>query len=166
MIQFKIDSTALTASIKEYKMALSLAFVKTVQGTIGELLNVILQANPVGDSMKYQSFYLQRQQYSGYAPREGLSSGSWIVEYDKVTPDREVSYGGREASKQRFDLGKSEFKLGDTIYLHNSVDYITRKAADSDPGFLGDIQGEKFVMQAVRSSYAVAQKYLTQNNLM
>lgn len=155
-MKVKVNTKQLSKSLREYKTKLEIAFVRAVQGTVAELLDTILEANPVGDAAKYQKFYISRNAHSGYAVKEGLSSGSWIVEYNNVTPDREVSYGQREASRLRFEAGKNAFKLGDTIYIHNSVDYIASIPADPYPGFLGDIGGERFIMQAVKISYSVS----------
>jgi hypothetical protein len=131
----KMDSKAFQESVKAladiYEKMLVIAVMKASEA----FLTRIVMNNPLGDDQFYARLYKERQESSGYDPRQGLSKGSWITELNAITPEREGLYDSTGAGKAitlTFKTEMRNFKLGDVIYFHNSVDYIESPQVDGD----------------------------------
>lgn len=147
----KMDSKAFQESVKAladmYERMLVIAVMKASEAF---LTNIVMN-NPLGDSELFQEFYRERQKTSGYDPIQGLSKGSWITELNAVTPEREGLYDSTGAGKAvtlTFKTEMRNFKLGDVIYFHNSVDYIESPQVD----------GAELVVKAYAEREAILKK--------
>ena len=123
MVKISLNVDEFKKSLEAYKAKLTEAFTEMPLRVTRQLLKIVLAANPVG-SLNNIKEYERRFKFSGYAAKPGLSSGSWVTEFDSITADREVSYGGASASMQAFDNIAKRFRIGETINVHNSVDYM------------------------------------------
>lgn len=153
----KMDSKAFQESVKAladmYERMLVIAVMKASEAF---LTNIVMN-NPLGDDQFYARLYKERQDSSGYKPIQGLSKGSWITELNAVTPEREGLYDSTGAGKAvtlTFKTEMRNFKLGDVIYFHNSVDYINA----TTPSGKKPVDGDKLVANAYAQREAILKK--------
>lgn len=154
----KMDSKAFQESVKAladmYEKMLVIAVMKASEAF---LTNIVMN-NPLGDDQFYARLYKEREESSGYDPRQGLSKGSWITELNAVTPNRDTgiydSTGSGKAVTLTFKTEMRNFNLGDVIYFHNSVDYINA----TTPSGKKPVDGDKLVANAYAQRDAILKK--------
>ena len=87
---------------------------------------------PYGDDITYVKYYNIRQRLKWFMPFQGSAKGGWTISMNQPThirvPERANS---KEATniKENADIDSLKYKLGDVVYIMNSVPYV------STPGF-------------------------------
>jgi len=123
MIQ--LETSALLASLAEYKAKLRLQLEAAVRKFSYLISNEAINNTPLGDANYYRSSYEQRQKTSGLQPIEGYARGSWQVSSTGAFRNQELySYqsGDQAAALIKSDL--LDYRLGQDVYIGNNAYYI------------------------------------------
>ena len=131
-MQITCDTSKLEQSLKKFHEEA----VRKMQGMVALFsYKVTLEAidnTPFGDSETYAGYYNLKSRLKWFLPYEGSAKGGWTISMNTPTyirvPERA---NGREATniKENADIDSLKYKLGDTVYIMNSVPYV------STPGF-------------------------------
>ncbi len=87
---------------------------------------IAVDESPYGDSEKYANWYQSRQKTSGYLPVEGLAKGSWTISIGSQENSGAGFYQEPtgESAKEAASLRIEGYKLGQDVYIQNSINYI------------------------------------------
>lgn len=131
-MQISFDTSKLEQSLKKFHDEA----IRKMQGMVALFAyKITLEAidnTPFGDSVTYASYYNMKSRLQWFMPIEGSAKGGWTISMNKPThirvPERA---NGKEATniKENADVDSLKYKLGDTVYIMNSVPYM------NTPGF-------------------------------
>lgn len=123
----KANTTNLEASLQEYKELLEQKLKDVATALSYRVATEAIEATPFGDTARYYGWYKDRQEKKGYRIEPGLAKGSWIVSLNNQSSKGAVFYDNQEGTeaKQAAMTGARGLKLGDSIIINNSLDYIT-----------------------------------------
>lgn len=123
MIKTSTEKTE--ASLQYYKEILEQRLKDVAQAVAATAAKSFVEFTPVGNTVTYKELYEYREETKGYRIEPGLARGSWVlslnnqVNYSFDNYDKE----GTESLK-RAQSTLQGIKLGDTIIINNSLDYI------------------------------------------
>lgn len=119
------DTSQLEQSLKKFHEEA----VRKMEGMVRKFSYIVswtaIDNTPLGDSLKWESLYLLRQQNTGLEPIEGFAKGSWRVSTDG-TLEMQTLYG-EDSDEMAASLIQSDlmtYKLGETVMISNFGPYI------------------------------------------
>lgn len=131
-MQISCDTSKLEETLKKYHEQA----VRKLQGMVQIFSYWVafeaIDNTPFGDSIVYSKYYNLRSRLEWFMPIEGSAKGGWTISMNQPTrilvPERAET---RDAIniKQNADDDSQQYKLGDTVYIMNSVPYM------NTPGF-------------------------------
>jgi len=121
-----VNTTATEASLEKYKQKLEQKFIKLSKRLSFVVAQSAIEVTPYGDVDRYRGLYEYRKATKGYEIQAGLAKGSWTVQVGSSASKGAIFYDDRQGSEA---LGSAignvqSFKLGDSIYINNTLDYI------------------------------------------
>ena len=131
-MQVTCDTSKLEQSLKKFREEAVRKMEGMVQIFAYKVTFEAIENTPYGDSDLYFNYYNLRSRLKWFLPYEGSAKGGWTISMNQPTkilvPERADS---REAIniKQNADNDSMLYKLGDTVYIMNSVPYV------NTPGF-------------------------------
>ena len=127
MIKTSTDKTE--ASLQHYKELLEQKLKDVAQAVAYTAAKSFVEFTPVGHpetgTRSYLGMYQNRERTKGYRIEGGLAKGSWVLSLNNQVNQGAVDYdtqGVKTLSKAQSSL--QSIKLGDTIIINNSLDYI------------------------------------------
>jgi len=123
----KASTTNLEASLQQYKELLEQKLRDIAQAFAYRVAVSAIDITPYGDAARYAEYYKQRNREKGYRMEPGLAKGSWVVSLNTQSSLGAVAYDSSSGSqaKQAAMTGTRGMKLGDSIIVNNSLDYIS-----------------------------------------
>jgi hypothetical protein len=126
-----VDTSQLEQSLKAFHEEAVRKLGGMVQKFSYTVAYTAIDNTPLGDSNKYEDFYLDREKRLGLEPMEGFAKGSWRVSTDGTLEMQEL-YGPSSdemaASIIKGDL--ESYKLGETVMISNFGPYIRNLEQD------------------------------------
>ena len=126
----KTSTTNLEASLQQYKELLEKKLKDVAQMFAHTVAKSLVEQTPVGSpetgNRSYLGMYENRQRTKGYRIEGGLARGSWVLSLNNQVNCGAVDYdtqGYKTVSKA--DSKLQSIKLGDSIVINNSLDYIS-----------------------------------------
>jgi hypothetical protein len=120
------NSSAVQQSILRARDQIEAKLKNMIVGFAADVAKAATGATPLGDAVQYASLYKLREETKGYKPIAGLAKGNW--QYTESGSAVFVPNYEPNAAQQSIDSVKAEakgsFKIGDTFYIANSLDYI------------------------------------------
>lgn len=172
MISLKVDFTAFNKSLDELVKYHRELFTTMAVTLARDILVRLIRKTKIGDPSRiaeggaYAQLYEERQATKGYDVRVGLAKGSWITELNTVTPEGAALYDSNNtnvALRTTFETEMKNFKLGDVINLHNSLDYITEDAEGDVAIAETFAASSRIINSAIRKSYRGMGKIAVKN---
>ena len=126
----KTDTTKVEASLQQYKEFLENKLKEIAHVLAYRVAVSAIDATPIGDleggTKAYKRLYEQRFHNKGYRVETGLAKGSWVLSLNNQVYKGAVLYDNTEGTKARASAERElmSFKLGDSIIINNSLDYI------------------------------------------
>ena len=124
-MQITCDTSKLEQSLKKFHEEA----VRKLGGMVQKFSHIValtaIDNTPIGDSIKWEALYLERQNLIGLEPIEGFAKGSWRVSMDG-TLEMQTLYG-QDSDQDAASLIKqdlNQYKLGETIMISNFGPYI------------------------------------------
>ena len=124
-MRISCDTSQLEESLKKFHEEA----VRKMEGMVRKFSYIVawtaIDNTPIGDSLKWESLYLLRQQNTGLEPIEGFAKGSWRVSTDG-TLEMQTLYG-QDSDEMAASLIQSDlmtYKLGETVMISNFGPYI------------------------------------------
>lgn len=125
------DTSKLEAQLKKFHDEA----IRKMQGMVQKFSYIIaitaIENTPLGDSIKFEATYLERQKKIGLQPVEGFARGSWRVSMDGTLEMQELY--GQDSDEMAGSLIKSDlidYKIGDTVMISNFGPYIAKLEND------------------------------------
>jgi hypothetical protein len=124
-MQISCDTSKLEQSLKKFHEEA----VRKLQGMVEKFSYTVawtaMDNTPLGDSVKWESLYILRQQTIGLEPIEGFAKGSWRVSTDGTLEMQEL-YGpsSDEMAGTLIKADLQDYKLGETVMISNFGPYI------------------------------------------
>lgn len=126
-MQVTCDTSKLEQSLKKFHEEA----VRKMQGMVQLFAyNVTIEAidnTPFGDDQTYSMLYNNRLRLEVLPPEAGSAKGGWTVSLNGPTriifPER-ASDPGAQNIKMNAKMDSSGYKLGDDVYIMNSVRYV------------------------------------------
>ena len=122
----QVNNQATEVSLEKYKQEIQKKFIKLAQRLSFVIAQSAIQQTPYGNVDRYRGFYEYRQATKGYKLEAGLAKGSWTVQVGSSPSKGAIFYDDQQGSEALGNaLGNTQdFKLGDVIYINNTLDYI------------------------------------------
>lgn len=124
-MQVTCDTSKLEQSLKKFHEEA----VRKMQGMVQKFSYIValtaIDNTPIGDSIRWEALYLERQNLTGLEPVEGFAKGSWRVSMDG-TLEMQTLYG-EDSDEMASSIIKSDlthYKLGETVMISNFGPYI------------------------------------------
>jgi hypothetical protein len=114
------------ASLQLYKELLEQKLKDVAQAVAHTAAKAFVDFTPVGDIGRYADLYKTRYEEKGYRIEAGLARGSWVLSLNNQVNQGAVDYdvdGINTVKKATSTL--QGIKLGDSIIINNSLDYIS-----------------------------------------
>jgi hypothetical protein len=153
MLNTNVD--AVSKQLQDYAKTMERKLVNMVAGFAENVARAAIQNTPLGDSVAYAGLYKMRYESQGLQPIEGLARGNW--HYSTSGNDTlKLVYGQDSGAKalSTFKLEVKNYKLGQTFYIANFVDYIGKLEGN----YSDQTNGEGIVAPTIKQIQAV---YLT-----
>lgn len=173
MVSVKIDMKDFNKSVDELLKYHKKLFTELAVNLSRDILRRLVTKTKIGDAVEFLPEYEQRYKDKGFLPKEGLAKGSWVTELNTVSPEGAVFYDSTEsgvAITRTFETEMMNFKLGDTVNLHNSLPYIRQGQDGSKGNADGDVaiaevfaERTRLINLAIRQSYRQLSKSAIKN---
>lgn len=121
----KADITAALRSLQTYQKTVERKLKYMVVQFSYLISSEAIKNTPLGDSVRFEPWYLQRQLNTGLQPIEGFARGSWQV--STTGQFRQQEYYGLGSGSSALSLVKGDlgnYRLGQTVYIGNNAYYI------------------------------------------
>lgn len=124
-MQVTCDTSKLEQSLKKFHEEA----VRKLGGMVQKFSHIValtaIDNTPIGDSIKWEALYLERQNLIGLEPIEGFAKGSWRVSMDG-TLEMQTLYGqdSDEMAASIIKQDLNQYKLGETVMISNFGPYI------------------------------------------
>ena len=121
----KADITAALNSLQTYQKTVERKLKYMVVQFSYLISSEAIKNTPLGDSVRFEPWYLQRQLNTGLQPIEGFARGSWQA--STTGQFRQQEYYGLGSGSSALSLVKGDlgnYRLGQTVYIGNNAYYI------------------------------------------
>lgn len=121
------NTDEIAKQLEEYSKEVERKLRNMVKSFVYEVTVKVIDNTPYGDSEKYSYFYNIPTRLQFLPATEGTAKGGWFV---GINEDYSMSFPSQASSKEadeikyRAKAGTTYYKLGDTVYIANSVPYV------------------------------------------
>jgi len=149
------DTKNLEASLQEYKELLEQKLKDVASAFAYRVASEAIEATPYGDTARYADWYERRNKEKGYSILPGLAKGSWVLSLNNQSTKGAVYYDTPEGSdaKKAAMIGTRNLKLGDSIIINNSLDYIDN--LDAGQSYQAPRGIRKPALEQIKSVYKI-----------
>jgi hypothetical protein len=126
-MQVSCDTSKLEESLKKFHAEA----VRKMQGMVSTFAYWVtweaIENTPIGDDQTYAALYNVKERLRVLPPEAGSAKGGWTISFNRPTriifPERATDSNAQNI-KNNADVDSEKYKLGDTVYIMNSVRYV------------------------------------------
>ena len=126
-MQITCDTSKLEESLKKFHQEAVRKLEGMVQIFAYKVTFEAIENTPFGDDQKYAGLYNLKSRLAVLPPEAGAAKGGWTISFNGPTriifPDR-ASDENAQNIKSFADTESQKYKLGDDVYIMNSVRYV------------------------------------------
>ena len=129
-----LDTTDFNNDLEEYKLQLKLALENAVKEFSIDIVRQVIPYTPIGDSRVFSGWYRLRHEWdSSYPLEEGMTIANWSISVK--SPDYTADYS-TDTPQGAYTVSKADrtvqsYKLGDMVYIQNTVPYASEIRGES-----------------------------------
>ena len=121
-MKISFDTSKLLAQLQAFEKESTRRMEKMVEGFAYQLTMRAIENTPMGDSVRFQSYYSAR---TDLPQEEGIAQGNW--QYSKDGSFQLQLFSGQQSGIDALNKVKVDsvsYKLGDVLYIGNAAPYI------------------------------------------
>jgi hypothetical protein len=126
-MQIACDTSKLEESLKKFHKEA----IRKMEGMVSTFSYWVtweaIENTPIGDDQTYAALYNVKERLRVLSPEAGSAKGGWTISFNAPTriifPERATDSNAQNI-KSNADIDSEKYKLGDTVFIMNSVRYV------------------------------------------